>query len=194
MSDADPRPILRGERVYLRPAEQEDVELFAQWMNDADFVETLGGRGPLSIGAEQTWFDELQKDQGKRRWHFVVCLRDDERPFGVIALESVDLLNGSAELGLGIADRSLWDQGYGTEATCVILDFGFGELRLHRVLLHVFDGNDRARHVYQKLGFVHEGTERETLYRHGRHMDVHLMGILRSEWEAQDQVRTWELD
>ena len=31
-------------------------------------------------------------------------------------------------------------------------------------------------------------------YRHGQHIDVHLMGILRDEWLAQDRPRTWELD
>jgi RimJ/RimL family protein N-acetyltransferase len=194
MADPARRPILRGEHIVLRPAEHDDVATFVGWMNDADFVETLGGRGPISTIAEERWFEELQGEQGKTRWHFVVCLRDDGRPIGIAGLESVDLVNGQAELGIGIGDRSMWDKGYGTEATGAILDFGFGELRLHRVLLHFIEGNERARHLYQKVGFVHEGTLRQAQFRHGRYLDVHLMGILREEWLSQERPPTWEID
>jgi RimJ/RimL family protein N-acetyltransferase len=194
MADTERRPILRGERVFLRPAERAEIGLLASWMNDAQVMETLGGRGPISEVAEEVWFDELQKAQGNTRWHFVICMRTGARPIGIVALESVDAPNGAAELGIGICEPALWDCGYGTEATQVLLDFGFGELRLHRVYLHVFEGNDRAVHVYERLGFVREGTLREALYRHGRHRDVRLMGMLRAEWEAQPWQRSWELD
>jgi RimJ/RimL family protein N-acetyltransferase len=76
----------------------------------------------------------------------------------------------------------------------VLLDFAFGELRLERVYLHVFDFNARAIHVYERVGFTLEATEREAYYRHGHHHDMHLMGILRHEWEAQGRPRTWELE
>lgn len=188
------RPILRGERVYLRPAERAEIGLLTEWMNDADVAETLGLRNSISEIAEGTWFEELQKAQGATRWHFVICMREDERPIGVIALESIDNVNGQAELGIGICEPELWDQGYGTEATQVMLDFGFGELRLHRVFLHVFAGNDRALRVYEKVGFVREGTKRESHYRHGRYFDTHVMGILAPEWAALERSRSWEIE
>lgn len=78
----DRRPILRSERVYLRPAERADISLLAEWMNDADVTETLGVRGSINEVAEETWFEELQKAQGTTRWHFVICLRQSERPSG----------------------------------------------------------------------------------------------------------------
>ena len=188
------RSILRGERIFLRPAERSEISLLAAWMSDAEVAETLGNRAPISDVDEETWFDELQKAQGSTTWHFVVCLREDERPIGVVALESIDSINGQAELGIGICEPALWDKGYGTEASRVILDFGFGELRLHRVFLHVFAGNERAVRVYEKVGFVHEGTKRESYYRHGRYLDSHVMGILDSEWASLERRRSWELD
>jgi RimJ/RimL family protein N-acetyltransferase len=38
--------------------------------------------------------------------------------------------------------------------------------------------------VYERVGFVHEGTLRHALYRAGAHHDVHRMAILREEWSA----------
>ena len=184
--------MLRGERVYLRPAERAEIGLMATWMNDAQVMETLGGRGPQGDLAEERWFEELQAEQGQSRWHFVVCLLADDRPIGSVGLHSVDQVNGKAELGVGIGEPELWDQGYGTEASQVLLDFGFGELRLHRVYLHVFATNRRAVQLYQKLGFHHEGTARQALYRHGSRHDVDFMGLLRDEWQRQPWARPWE--
>jgi len=194
MNDGPGRPLLRSERLLLRPAERGDIETIVGWLNDADVQETLGVRGPLSQAGEERWFEHLQEEQGKSRWHFVVCLRADGRPLGLAGLDRIDTINGAAEIGASISQSSEWDKGYGTEVMEMLMDFGFGELRLHRIRLHVFTSNDRAIHVYEKVGFRHEGTEREAFFRHGRYLDVHVMGILRSEWEAQDRNRTWELD
>lgn len=188
------RPILRGERVYLRPAERDDIPTFTEWLADAAVGEGLANRAPWSRVAEESWFDDLQQHQGKTMWHFVICLRDDDRPIGVCALESIDHVNGSSELGIGIGETTEWDKGYGTEAMRVLLDFGFGELRLHRICLHVFEFNARAIHVYEQVGFTHEGTRRDAYFRHGRYHDMHVMGILADEWAAQERPRTWELD
>ena len=193
MDDHRPRPLLRGERVFLRPAEREDIPTFISWLSDADVGEGLATRAPWSRVAEEAWFDELQQKQTRTMWHFVICLRDGERPIGFCALHDVDHINGSVELGIGIGEPSEWDKGYGTETMGVLLDFAFGELRLHRVFLHVFDFNARAIRVYEGVGFRHEGTKREAFYHNGRHHDMHVMGILRPEWEAQERPRSWEL-
>ena len=40
----EPRPIIRGERVFLRAAERSDVPIFVRWFNDADVLRNLAGR------------------------------------------------------------------------------------------------------------------------------------------------------
>lgn len=197
MADSSPlprRPILRGRRVFLRPAEREDVPTFLVWLADADVGDGLANRAPWSRAAEERWFDDIQPQQGQGVWHFVICLRQTGRAIGFCALHGVDLHDGAAELGIGIGETDEWDKGYGTEAMEVLLDFAFGELRLERVFLHVFDFNARAIRVYERVGFTLEATEREAYYRHGRYHDMHLMGILRREWEAGERPRTWELE
>ena len=67
----------------------------------------------------------------------------------------------------------------------LILRFAFNELNLHRVQLTVFEYNDRAVAVYERLGFQREGVYREALYRDGVRYDMYLYGLLRREWEAQ---------
>jgi RimJ/RimL family protein N-acetyltransferase len=91
-----------------------------------------------------------------------------------------------------IGDKSLWGQGLGTDGLNALLDFGFGQLRLERIWLEVYDFNERGRRSYEKCGFVLEGTQRRATFRRGAFHDVHLMAILRDEWAAIDRPRAWE--
>jgi RimJ/RimL family protein N-acetyltransferase len=181
----EPRPVIRGELVYLRPAEREDIPTFVRWFTDADVLENLAMFSPMSLAGETAWFEEMLTEHGRTRYHFVICLLADDRPIGTIGLEDIAFVDGRAELGIAIGEKGEWDHGYGTDAVRALCDFGFGELRLERIGLFVYDGNDRARRSYEKAGFRHEGTLRRAHFARGEHHDVHVMGIVRDEWRAR---------
>ena len=165
---------------------------FVRWFNDADVLHNLAMRTPLSGAAEERWFDAMLERQGSTDHHFVICVLEDGRPIGTVGLHGIDMAEGNAEFGIAIGEPEFWNRGYGTDATRAICDFGFGELRLERIGLHVYAGNERARRAYEKAGFVHEGTLREAHYHHGTRVDVHVMGLLRREWAALTHRRSWE--
>ncbi len=73
-----------------------------------------------------------------------------------------------------------------------LVDFGFGELRLERIYLHVFDYNARAQRSYEKAGFRTDAVLRRHRFHRGEHHDVHLMSILRGDWLAMDRRRAWD--
>ena len=185
-------PILRGERVYLRSPERSDIPIFVRWFNDAELTATLTMRAPMSVPMEEAWFESMVKSQGIDNYHFTICLLADHRPIGTCNLFQVDKVNGGAGIGISIGEKALWDQGLGTEAMLALLDFGFGMLRLERMWLDVYDFNDRARRSYEKCGFVLEGTQRRAMYKRGQFIDVHMMSILRDEWESHEHRRVWE--
>lgn len=190
----EPRPIIRGEHVFLRPAERDDVATFVRWFNDSEVVRNLAARVPMSQAGETAWFERMLAAQGKTDYHFVICTLSDARPIGTIGLHGVDAENGSAEFGIAIGERSEWGRGLGTDATRAICDFGFGELRLERIGLYVYAGNERAARAYEKAGFVREGTMRRAHFARGEYHDVHVMGLLRDEWRALTHRRSWEAD
>jgi RimJ/RimL family protein N-acetyltransferase len=187
-------PTIRGEHVFLRPAERTDLPIFISWLNDAEVAEHLAIRAPMSLAAEEAWFDGLLERQGKTDYHFVICLRADEKPIGTIGLHALDFVNGTADFGIAIGDKDQQNRGFGTDALRAICDFGFGELRLERIGLDVYDGNARARRAYEKAGFTLEGTKRRAHFARGTHHDVHVMGLLRDEWATQPRPKSWELD
>jgi len=188
------RPIIRGEHVFLRPSEREDLPLFVRWFNDADVLRNLAMRAPMSSAGETAWFDRMLAAQGTTDYHFVICLLADARPIGTVGLHGLDLQNGNAEFGIAIGETTEWNKGHGTDALRAICDFGFGELRLERIGLKFYAGNDRGRRAYEKAGFTLEGTLRRAHFARGEHVDVHVMSLLRDEWSALPHRRSWEYD
>jgi RimJ/RimL family protein N-acetyltransferase len=85
---------------------------------------------------------------------------------------------------IGIGEAQFRGSGYGSDAIRVLLRFAFLEMNLNRVGLEVMSYNIRAITTYERLGFVHEGRQREMVIRDGVYYDILLMGILRREWEA----------
>ncbi len=139
------RPIIRGEKVYLRPPERADVPLFVAWFNDANVLRHLDMRAPMSVAMEEGWFDRMLGTEGKTNYHFVICLIADGRPIGTAGLHDIQERTGKAEFGIAIGETDEWGKGYGTDALNAICDFGFGELRLERIELRVYAENERGR-------------------------------------------------
>lgn len=182
-------PMIAHGAVYLRPAEREDLPLFVRWMNDWRTSRTLGLQAPLSLPMEEAWFEHTVAGQGKDGYHFVACLLEDDRPVGTIGLFHLDPLNGNAGLGISVGAPEDRGRGLGSDMLRALLAFGFGTLRLERIWLDVYDINPGARRVYERVGFVLEGTLRHAVFREDRYADLHRMSILVDEWRATRATR-----
>lgn len=84
----------------------------------------------------------------------------------------------SGSIGLNV-HPDYWGRGIGTKLMEAILDLADNWLNLKRVELEVNTDNPAAIHLYEKLGFVHEGTKRMHIYGDGRWADSHLMARIR---------------
>jgi diamine N-acetyltransferase len=176
--------LIYGERIRLRAVEREDLPRFVAWLNDPEVTGGLSMYLPLSLADEEAWYDQTLKLPPDRHPMVIeVCLQDSWLPVGDCGFNSIDHQSRSGEIGIFIGQKDLWNQGYGTEATRLLLKHGFNTLNLHRIFLRVFETNKRAIRSYDKAGFVIEGRMREAVYRDGNYVDVLLMSVLRSEWQ-----------
>jgi RimJ/RimL family protein N-acetyltransferase len=180
------KPIIASGRVYLRPLEAADAELYRRWRADVEPMALAGWRdpAPMSLAQVEARIERLAKEQGDDVYNFLICLLGDERPIGEVSLGHIDRKGGSAELGIFIGEPDEWGKGYGTDAVNALVDFGFGELRLERIWLEVWTENARARRAYEKAGFVYEATLRNDRYEGGRFTSGDVMSILRDEWSG----------
>jgi ribosomal-protein-alanine N-acetyltransferase len=134
---------------------------------------------------EPTWSaDDLTRAAFKRRvrrvqrdaaeqsgFAFLIFRRDDEALLGGVTLSNVRRgVAQSASLGYWMSVRHA-GRGYMRRAVDLVLDFAFGELRLHRVEAACIPGNERSLGLLEKAGFVREGYARRYLLIDGRWQD-----------------------
>lgn len=185
-------PMIRGERVWLRASERADFTAEPITVDDAETGHFLGLKVPVGPEGAAEFAQLVKSQQGKTLYSFSVCLLGEQRAIGNVTLRDIDRENGSAEMSIVITDKALQGRGYGTDALNCVVDFGFGELRLERIHLYVFDYNVRARRSYEKAGFRDEAVLRHARFHRGAHHDVHLMSIIREDWLALDRRRAWD--
>jgi len=175
-------PFLIGDNIYLRAIEMEDAPRFVEWLNDPE-VRCYLARNfpPLNLGREREWIENLYKDQNSVT--FAIVLKESDKLIGSTGLGDIDWRNRHAAFGIAIGDKTEWSKGHGTEATKLMVRYGFETLNLNRIFLTVFDHNPRAMRVYEKAGFLKEGVLRQDRYVNGAYRDTIVMGILREGWK-----------
>lgn len=176
--------MINGERIRLRAIEREDLPRFVAWLNDPEVRDNLVLFMPLSLVDEEHWFEKTLGQPPAER-PLVIEIRQGEgwQPIGNCGIGPIDWRCRHGEVGIFIGEKSLWNQGYGTESMRLLLRHGFQTLNLNRVFLRVYETNLGGIRAYEKAGFVHEGRMRQAEYRAGRFLDVLLMSVLRSEYK-----------
>ena len=126
--------MIYGERIRSRGVEKEDLSLFMEWINDPDVIAGLTIYLPMAMWEEEAWFENLAKRSPAER-PLTVEMRDGDvwRLIGNSGFHQVDSVCHSAEVGIMLGDKSIWNQGYGTEVMHLLLKHGFETLNLNRI-------------------------------------------------------------
>jgi diamine N-acetyltransferase len=178
--------VVPGEKVYLGPIRRDLAPEYRRWLNDLRFAGTLGvvrdQSYPITDEDQHEWFDATRKDDSVAA--FTIYERATGNAVGNVALMNVRSLNRSAELGIGIGDRSKQGKGYGTEAVRLVCDYGFTLLNLHRIWLECVDFNIAGIRAYEKVGFREVGRARDAWLLGGKRYDGVIMDILAHEFQS----------
>ena len=90
----------------------------------------------------------------------------------------IETLNALLILVKGLLGTRLWEGSFH-----LIIELCILELNLHRLSLRVFSFNDRAIKLYKSLGFQHEGTCKEAIFRNGTWHDIELFALFQRNYK-----------
>lgn len=175
---------LRGDRVNLRTVERDDVDFVHEHKNTPEVHRSFIWPYPENREEVEEFLLEGQDDGDVKLMMTVADADGDPERVGAIGL-GVDERPAKGDLGIWVAPE-YWGEGYGTEASERLVEYAFDERNLHRVTARALETNTGSQRIWEKLGFEHEGVERDAEFMDGEYQDMHLYGVLESEWRERE--------
>ena len=150
--------------MALGPLRRDLAATYARWVNEPEIKSRLMMMGLMTPETEEAYLDEAMKAGAGREPEtaaFTIYDRSDDEPFGTASLMEINWRHRRARFGILLGDRH--GRGLGTEATRLVLDWGFNMLGLANVLLEVLTDNERAIRAYERAGFRRLGVRRSAV-------------------------------
>jgi RimJ/RimL family protein N-acetyltransferase len=176
---------LSGEQIRLRAVERSDARRAWEFINDRDVVEHLAIRYPASMTSEEEWVERASAANSYGESQFAIEIAESGEYIGNCGLHQVSFEDRSAEVGIVIGAKEHWGKGYGTDALCTLVFFGFRDLNLRRIALDVDANHPGAIKSYERVGFQHEGRRRAEHWLRGQAIDFLSMSILRADFDER---------
>ncbi|WP_123535238.1 GNAT family N-acetyltransferase [Halosimplex salinum] len=184
-----PGPVfLRGDRVTLRPPEEEDVDFLQRCHNDPAVRLSMPRVHPQNReDAREEYVEGFDETVG-----LLICgdggdgNGDDPDPdrLGFCALFRIEEASGRAEIGTWLAPDAE-GEGYATDALSTLVDYAFEERRLHRLNAGRLASNDRSAALIDRLEFTEEGRRSDYYFVGGEYVDRVEYGLLADEWSSR---------
>lgn len=159
----------------IRPIGPEDAEGAAALRRMPGVFENTLGLPSYRTADSKAFIAGLGPDD-----HNFVAVLDDGTVIGSAGLTvcSNPRMRHAGSVGLYV-HTDYQNKGVGTALMETLLDLADNWLMLVRVELEVYADNERAIHLYEKLGFEQEGLLRMTTVRNGRYVDEYKMARIR---------------
>jgi diamine N-acetyltransferase len=164
------------DRILLGVPNRDILPLCERWFNDLQTSRTLGVNWhPLTTQLKGRFLDGMLTSTDPA---FIIYDRESATPVGLCGLSDVNHEDGTAEFSLVIGEKDFRGKGLGTDATILILQYGFDVLGLHNVWLQVTSNNPGGIRAYEKAGFRRIGVRRKSV-RVGREIidDVYMDAV-----------------
>ncbi len=176
--------ILTSKRLNLRFIKKSDLPVIhkLQSIAEVDRYNTLGiPKNSVETVAVMTPLFKALEQARIIKYTFAINIITTEQFIGLIALNLGKPKYRSAEIWYKLFP-DYWRKGYATEALKSILDFGFSDLKLHRIEAGCAVDNLASVKVLENVGMSYEGRKRKTLPLKSGWSDNFEYGILESDY------------
>ncbi len=177
---------LTTERLILRRFRVDDAQaMYDNWATDRLTHKHLPWEPHESIEETRSIISQWVAgyDDNTSMYLWVIELKGTGI-IGTISVHSISDRHMSGDFTFSLGSR-WWNHGYMTEAVKAVIAYMFDIVGMHRIGAWHDVQNVGSGRVMQKVGMVHEGTQRECeLRRDGTFADGAGYGILRSEYNA----------
>ena len=169
---------LKGNKVYLRALEPEDLDFVHRVENTEEFWEVSATQTPYSRFMIKQYLENAHRDiYDVKQLRLVICdLQGKE--VGLIDVFDFEPKDRRAAIGILIADAADREKGYGAEALGLICSYCFKHLALHQVYANITQGNETSVNLFENQGFHKVGIKKDWTYSQGQFKDEILYQLI----------------
>lgn len=158
----------------LRRLQTKDAPLMLEWMHDSEI--NCNFQTDFASATLEGVLDFIHDSFNDESQNFAFVDENDEY-LGTISLKHISHKNRNAEYAI-VTRKKAQGTGAARKATQELLKYAFGELKLHKVYLNVLEENVRAQRLYEKCGFVYEGSAVDAVRINGTYRTLKWYGVL----------------
>lgn len=171
------------DRLILREYAEDDLPAVLAYQSDERYFRYYPWTERTAADARE--FLQMligwQREEPRRRFQFAITLPDSGDLIGSAGIRRKPDNDFEADIGYELAPEH-WGNGYATEAATALINFGFRELKLHRISAGCIADSTASARVLERLGMTLEGRLRQSVYFKDRWWDALNYGLLEDEW------------
>ncbi|MEZ4786847.1 MAG: GNAT family protein [Flavobacterium haoranii] len=153
---------LKGQNIFLRALEPEDLEFIYLIENDESIWEVSHTQTPYSKFLIRQYLENAHQDiYEAKQLRLAICKKDTFQAIGLIDLFDYDPQNSRAGIGILIHTESYKNKGIGTEALDLLIKYSFSNLQLHQLYANISTDNEASLQLFTKFGFQKIGVKKQ---------------------------------
>jgi diamine N-acetyltransferase len=173
---------LKGEKIYLRALEPEDLEFVFAIENDESIWEVSNTQTPYSRFLIKQYLENAHQDiYEAKQLRLAICEKDSGQAFGLIDLFDFDPKNHRAGIGVVIQNETDRSRGVGKEALGLLIDYAFKQLNLHQLYANIGVNNEISLKLFTTFGFQKIGIKKDWVYLRGQYYDEAIFQLINKQ-------------
>ncbi len=179
---------IKSERLFLRQPCMDDVKALYKLMSDEKLTHFLTWELHTDIETTKALVQSLiYSQQNDKGYHWCICL--NKKLIGLVSL--IDVRRKIRTWTLDRAELSYWigslnqGRGYATEASKKVMDFGFINLNLHKIIVAHATENIESERICKKLNFSQYAYEQDAFQKNNVWHDLIWYELIKSKNESK---------
>jgi diamine N-acetyltransferase len=153
---------LKGKNLFLRALEPNDLEFIYAIENDESVWEVSHTQTPYSRFLVRQYLENAHQDiYEAKQLRLAICENNDENAIGLIDLFDFDPKNNRAGIGILIKNTENRNQGIGTEALELLINYAFYNLNLNQLYANIDTQNIGSLKLFTNFGFQKIGIKKQ---------------------------------
>ncbi|TPG42293.1 GNAT family N-acetyltransferase [Flavobacterium pectinovorum] len=173
---------LKGDSIYLRALEPNDLEFVYAMENDESIWEVSNTQTPYSRFLVRQYLENAQQDiYEAKQLRLAICQDEDFPAIGLIDLFEFDPKNNRAGIGIVIQKEKNKRQNVGSEALELLIKYCFHNLNLHQLYANIAVGNVASIALFTKFGFEKIGIKKDWILQNNHYQDEAIFQLINKQ-------------